>query len=84
MSKVLFFMCNLNVGGAEKALVDVINNLDHSKYSITLLLLSKEGMYLDKINENIQVKYINDSSNLIKFKIFNKINIFILLLIIIL
>lgn len=74
MSKVLFFMCNLNVGGAEKALVDVINNLDHSKYSITLLLLSKEGMYLDKINENIQVKYINDSSNLIKFKIFNKIN----------
>ena len=44
MSKVLFFMCNLNVGGAEKALVDVINNLilssDETKYDIEIAALA--------------------------------------------
>ena len=33
--KVLFFIPNLMHGGAEKVLVNLVNNLDKNKYDIT-------------------------------------------------
>lgn len=49
MKKILFIIESLNGGGAEKVLFDIIRNLDFSLYEIDLLLLVKEGIYLDKI-----------------------------------
>ena len=42
MKKILFFGYTLEVGGAEKVLVDYINKLNE-KYEITLVLLQKKG-----------------------------------------
>lgn len=40
MKKVLFFITNLNIGGAERVLVDTVNNLN---YDITVLTLYGKG-----------------------------------------
>ena len=48
---------NLNGGGAEKVLVDILNNINYMKYNIDLFLIRKEGVYLNNINKNINLKY---------------------------
>lgn len=55
--KVTFVINNLINGGAEKILVNVLNNLDLSKIEPTLFLFEKEGNYLNDLNTNIRVEY---------------------------
>ncbi|MDY4721988.1 MAG: glycosyltransferase [Clostridium paraputrificum] len=49
---------NLNLGGAEKVLVEILNRLNTEKYDITLLLLKYEGIYINNLNSNINVEWI--------------------------
>jgi len=35
-TKILFFITSLEGGGAEKVLVNMVNNMDQSKYDITI------------------------------------------------
>ena len=42
--KLLFFAYDLNIGGIEKALINLLNILDKDKYDITLMLEKKEGV----------------------------------------
>ncbi len=53
--KILIAQYSLGGGGAEKVLIDILNNLDYSKYEISIFLLRKEGVYLNKVNENVNV-----------------------------
>jgi glycosyltransferase involved in cell wall biosynthesis len=46
---------NLNYGGIEKSLLNLINNLDFSLFHVTLVLERKEGIYLDKISKDIKI-----------------------------
>ena len=39
MKKILFMCINMNIGGTEKALLTMLNEIDDSKYDITLLML---------------------------------------------
>ena len=41
MKKVLFLIHTLGAGGAEKVLINLVNNLDQSKYDITLATVYK-------------------------------------------
>lgn len=43
--RILFVMQSLYDGGAEKLLVDMLNNFDYSKYDIDLLLEHDFGNY---------------------------------------
>ena len=72
MKSILFIINNLGGGGAEKVLVDILNNFDYSMYSIDLLLLSEEGVYLNKINKNVKINSIVPK-NKFKNKYINKI-----------
>ena len=56
--KILFFHFDLGGGGAEKVLVNLLNNLDPNKYEITLFLLFKNGIYIKDLNKNIRLKYL--------------------------
>ena len=47
--KVLFVINNLNCGGAEKALISLLETIDYSKYDVDLLLFKQEGMFMSKI-----------------------------------
>ena len=51
MKKVLFLIGNLNGGGAEKVLCDLVKNLDKKKYDITVSTIVDEGIYIEEIKK---------------------------------
>ncbi|MCY9692629.1 glycosyltransferase [Paenibacillus alginolyticus] len=52
---VLFVMNNLNCGGAEKALISLLDTIDYSKYDVDLFLMKHEGLFLSKIPNNVNL-----------------------------
>lgn len=58
MKKILFLMPNLGGGGAERVLVNLVNNLDKKKYDITVLTLFDEGETRQYLKEHITYKSI--------------------------
>jgi glycosyltransferase involved in cell wall biosynthesis len=64
--KVLFVMNNLNCGGAEKSLVSLLETLDFESYDVDLFLFQKEGLFLNKLPN--QVKILDSPIN---FPLFN-------------
>ncbi len=60
MVKVLFMMINMNVGGMEKALLNMISEMDKNKYDITVLMLEKYGGFLENIPNYVKVEYLKN------------------------
>ncbi|RHH48301.1 MULTISPECIES: glycosyltransferase [Bacteroides] len=52
--EILFIQQNLQGGGAEKVLLDIINNLDFNTYNITLLLVDGSGIYNNQIDNRVK------------------------------
>lgn len=52
---ILFAAYSLDIGGIETALVTLINTLAEEEYDITLVLEKKEGIFLNDINEKINI-----------------------------
>ena len=67
MKKILFMCINMNIGGTEKALLTMLNEMDRSKYEITLLMLEEYGGFLNQIPEGIKVMYLKEYKTLKKF-----------------
>lgn len=76
MKKILFSMPNLPGGGAEKVLIDILKNIDETKYKITLLLNEKKGVYLDQIPDYINVQSIEEKVKFVPMKLINKMGKF--------
>ncbi|WJH32305.1 glycosyltransferase [Paenibacillus sp. CC-CFT747] len=53
--KLLFVMNSLNCGGAEKALVSLLEVIDYSKYEVDLYLFKHEGVFLKKLPSEIRI-----------------------------
>lgn len=53
--KILFVMLSLYNGGAEKSLVNLLNELPPDKYDISLYLLRKEGLFLDQVPSYVNI-----------------------------
>lgn len=51
--KILFLIHDLQCGGAERVLVNLVNNLDQEKYDITVQTLFDVGILRDRLNSNI-------------------------------
>ena len=58
MKRILFFIPTLGGGGAEKVLVNLVNNLDNKKYDITVQTLFDIGINKKNLNSNINYKTI--------------------------
>ena len=58
MKRVLFFHFDLAGGGAEKVLVNLLNNLDMSKYDITLQTIFGFGPNVKDVPHNVRFKYL--------------------------
>ncbi|GIN73212.1 hypothetical protein J14TS2_36870 [Bacillus sp. J14TS2] len=58
--KVLFMLINMNVGGTEKAWLNMVTQMPREQYEITLLLLEEYGGFLESIPKDIKVTYISD------------------------
>ena len=53
--KILFIINNMNVGGAEKALVSLLNEFDYSQFEVDLQLFKHEGLFLQEVPEQVNV-----------------------------
>lgn len=57
MKKLLFILEHLNIGGAERSLVDILNHLDYSRYEVDLLLYQGKGDYEAEIPPQVNILY---------------------------
>lgn len=55
MRKVLIVMSSLYNGGAERSLVNFLNELPEDKYQIDLLLFKRQGMFMKQLPEYVNV-----------------------------
>lgn len=67
MKKILFMCINMNIGGTEKALLTMLNEMDSSKYDITLLMLEEYGGFLNEIPKFVKIKYVNEYKEIKEF-----------------
>lgn len=56
MKKILFLIHTLGGGGAERVLVDLVNNLDKNKYKITVMTVVDTGIYKEALLPEIEYK----------------------------
>lgn len=60
MKKLLFVVHTLQVGGAERVLLNLLKNINKEKYDVTLLAIVNDGIYVDEVKkiEGIKYKYL--------------------------
>lgn len=71
MKKILFIIHSLSSGGAEKVLIDILDEFDYSRYDVTLLLIKREGRYIERVNSNVKLLFLH--SQTVVCRIFNRI-----------
>ena len=74
MKNILFSAYSMDFGGIETALITLLNYLA-PKYNITLVLERKQGVFLEKVPDNVNIITYEASNN--KNKIIRKISNFI-------
>ena len=75
MKKILIASYNLDFGGIETSLINLIKNFDFNKYKLTLVLEKKEGVFLKDLPKNITIKEYkpNNCNNFFIRKVINLI-----------
>lgn len=56
--KILFMINHLDIGGVERAVVDIVNGLNKDKYEITLMPLFKYKPHMYEIDHSVKVKKV--------------------------
>ena len=65
--KLLFVIPSLRIGGAEKSLVNLLTELDYTKYDVDALLLTPVGELISLLPKEVNILPIQDN-----FKIFSQ------------
>ncbi|MGG0185169.1 glycosyltransferase [Bacillus rhizoplanae] len=52
---ILFVINNLNCGGAEKALISLLETINYSMYNVDLFLFKHEGLFFSKIPQQVNL-----------------------------
>ena len=53
--KILFNMYNLEIGGAEKSLLSILNTIDYSKYNVDLFLYEHSGELINELPKEVNL-----------------------------
>ncbi len=61
--ELLFSINDLRVGGIETAIINLLNNIDHKKYNVTLVMEEKTGVLIKNVNKNVKVQELKVSNN---------------------
>lgn len=56
--KIAIFQTDLEIGGIEKSLINLLNKIDYDKYDIDLYLFDK-GTFFNMIPKKVKVKFLN-------------------------
>jgi glycosyltransferase involved in cell wall biosynthesis len=58
--KLLFMLINMNIGGTEKALLNLISDIPKEEYEISILMLEEYGGFLKYIPKDVNIEYVKD------------------------
>lgn len=58
--KIIFMVINMNIGGTEKALLNMISEMPKNQFDITILMLEKYGGFLNQIPSDVKVEYVEE------------------------
>lgn len=64
MKKVLFVLNNMNIGGTEKSLLNLLDRISPVEYDVTLLLLEKTGGFMEYIPSWVHVEVMPEYSTM--------------------
>jgi glycosyltransferase involved in cell wall biosynthesis len=62
--KILFMLINMNIGGTEKALLNLIAELSKEEIEITILMLEEYGGFLAFIPARVNIDYVKGYGNI--------------------
>lgn len=62
--KILFMSINMNVGGTEKALLNMVSEIPKETYDITIYMLEEYGGFLNSIPSDVHVEYFKGYKNI--------------------
>ena len=57
--KILFMMPYINCGGVETTLISLLNKLDSKNIDIDLLVMDKNGVFMNKIPKYVNINYLD-------------------------
>jgi len=63
-TKIIFMIINMNIGGTEKALLNMINEMSPHKFEITIFMLEEYGGFLKSIPAYVNIKYFSGYSEI--------------------
>lgn len=64
--KIIFFLINMNLGGTERSLLNLISSLPED-YEIDVLLLEEKGLLLNRFPKNVNLKQIENHEKINEF-----------------
>ncbi|SHH68371.1 glycosyltransferase [Clostridium grantii] len=64
MKKILFMVINMNIGGVEKALLNMLSEIPKDKFEVTILMLEEYGGFLDHIPKWVNVQVLESYNNI--------------------
>lgn len=67
MKRIAVFSYDLSVGGIQKSLINLLNNIDYSAYDVDLYLFTKEEFWNVSFPEKLNVKYLEPLSSFFTF-----------------
>lgn len=53
--KILFVIPSLDLGGAEKSLVNLLNSIDYNLYEVDLFMFLKRGVFLNSVPKEVNI-----------------------------
>ena len=71
MKKIAIFIDNLNIGGIQKSIINILKNIDYKKFQIDLYLFDKDIFYKNDIPKDVKIIFLNKSKYIYKFLPFN-------------
>ena len=75
MKKIAIFQNELSMGGIQKSLVNLLNELDYTKYDVDLYLFSQEMFFENQLPDKLKIIYLKKMpyvSRFVSFKILRK------------
>lgn len=72
MKKICIVAEDMKVAGVQVSLAALLNNIDYSRYSVQLYLISKEGELLQQIPEQVEIKEIQFKKKYLKHFVYYK------------
>lgn len=55
MKRILFICSNMNIGGFQKSLINLLNSFDYKKYKVELLLIEQKGIFINEIPDEVKL-----------------------------